>query len=64
MTTVQAVEIVHGRGVFRGTQYHPELSPGEIAAALRRQAKSLVESGIADDEGQVASQAQQLDGLE
>ncbi len=37
---VQAVEIRHGAGVFWGVQYHPELAPGEIAVALRRQASA------------------------
>jgi GMP synthase (glutamine-hydrolysing) len=47
VTQVQAVEILSGEGVFWGVQYHPELSLGEVAAALRRQADDLVEAGLA-----------------
>ena len=42
VTVVQAAEIRVGEGVFWGTQYHPEISLGEVAAALRRQADDLV----------------------
>jgi GMP synthase (glutamine-hydrolysing) len=34
VSAVQAAEIRHGGGVFWGVQYHPELTLGEIAAAL------------------------------
>lgn len=61
---VQAVEIRDGNGIFWGVQYHPELSPGEIGAALRRQAGGLVEEGIAADEAMVHDQAALFDGLE
>jgi GMP synthase (glutamine-hydrolysing) len=49
VTHVQAVEIRHGAGVFWGVQYHPELALDEIAAALERQAESLIEAGLAQD---------------
>jgi GMP synthase-like glutamine amidotransferase len=62
-TDVQAAEIRHDRGVFWGVQYHPELAPGEIAAALRRQAASLVDAGLADDADGVERQAAWLDRL-
>lgn len=48
VTRVQAVEIRHDRGVFWGVQYHPELAPGEIAAALERQSDALIAAGLAD----------------
>ena len=50
VSAVQAAEIRHGGGVFWGVQYHPELTLGEVAAALRRQASDLVEQGRAVDE--------------
>lgn len=62
-TRVQAVEIRHEAGVFWGVQYHPELAPGEIAAALRRQADSLVETGLADDTAMVERRAALLDRI-
>lgn len=63
VTRVQAAEIRHDGGTFWGVQYHPELAPGEIAVALRRQAADLVEAGLADDEAAVALRADQLDAL-
>lgn len=47
VAAVQAAEIRHENGVFWGVQYHPELSLGEAAAALRRQSNELVEAGLA-----------------
>lgn len=61
---VQAVEIVHDGGVFWGVQYHPELSPGEIAAALRRQRGSLIDAGLARDDADVEVQADLFDALQ
>jgi len=46
---VQAAEIRYDRGVFWGVQYHPELSLGEIATALRAQAGDLIEEGLAEN---------------
>lgn len=60
---VQAAEIRHDAGVFWGVQYHPELAPGEIAAALRRQAADLVTAGLAADEAAVERRAALLDRL-
>jgi GMP synthase (glutamine-hydrolysing) len=60
---VQAVEIVHDGGTFWGVQYHPELAPGEIGAALRRQADELVEAGLARDGADVEAQAALFDAL-
>lgn len=63
VTQVQAAEIRHDGGVFWGVQYHPELAPGEIAVALRRQASELVEAGLAEDEAAVEARAALLDAL-
>ncbi len=63
VTRVQAAEIRHDGGIFWGVQYHPELAPGEIAVALRRQAESLVEAGLARDEAAVERRAALLDAL-
>ena len=63
VTRVQAAEIRFDGGTFWGVQYHPELAPGEIAVALRRQAADLVEAGLADDEASVCLRANQLDAL-
>ena len=64
VTRVQAVEIRHARGVFWGVQYHPELSPGEIASAIRTQGTSLVEAGLASDEAAVEQRARLLDRIQ
>ena len=63
VTAVQAAEIRHDGGVFWGVQYHPELAPGEIAVALRRQAADIVEAGLADTEDAVEAMATLLDAL-
>ena len=60
---VQAVEIRHDRGIFWGVQYHPELSPGEIGAALRRQSDSLIDNGLARDDADVEAEAALFDAL-
>lgn len=60
---VQAAEIVVGEGVFWGVQYHPELAPGEVAAALRRQSDGLVEDGTAASADEVEAQAAAFDRL-
>jgi hypothetical protein len=63
VTQVQAAELRFDRGVFWGVQYHPELALGEIAAALRMQATSLVEAGLALDEKGVRARADEIDAL-
>ncbi len=63
VTTIQAAEIRHDGGVFWGVQYHPELAPGEIAVALRRQAADIVEAGLADTQDTVERMAALLDAL-
>ncbi|MFS0773696.1 type 1 glutamine amidotransferase [Sphingomonas sp. 1P08PE] len=60
---VQAVEIRHDAGIFWGVQYHPELAPGEIAAALRRQSGDLIDAGLARDGDDVEAHAALLDRL-
>ena len=64
VTKIQAAEIRHDGGVFWGVQYHPELAPGEIAVALRRQASDLIEAGLADTTDDVEMRAAQLDALQ
>ncbi len=63
VTTVQAAEIRHDGGTFWGVQYHPELAPGEIAVALRRQSTDIVDLGLAENEAEVERQASLLDAL-
>lgn len=63
VTRIQAAEIRHDGGVFWGVQYHPELALGEIAAALRRQSGSLVDTGIADRKDDVEALATAFDRL-
>lgn len=60
---VHAVEIRHDQGVFWGVQYHPELALGEVAAALRRQADSLIDDGLADRRDDVMEQAERFSAL-
>lgn len=62
-TPVEAAEIRHGRGVFWGVQYHPELTLAEIASALRRQAEDLVKEGLALDQAGVEDHAGRLETL-
>ncbi|WP_082463383.1 type 1 glutamine amidotransferase [Sphingomonas sp. Leaf34] len=63
VTAIQAAEIRHDGGVFWGVQYHPELAPGEIAIALRRQAAEIVKAGLAETETAVERIATLLDAL-
>lgn len=62
-TQVQAAEIRHDGGVFWGVQYHPELAPGEIAVAIRRQADDLVAAGLAHDHAEVEARAVLLEAI-
>jgi GMP synthase (glutamine-hydrolysing) len=64
VTRVQAAEIRHDGGTFWGVQYHPELSLGEVAAALRRQAGDLIEHGLARDVLDVETHAALVDALD
>lgn len=63
MTHVQAAEIRHGGGIFWGVQYHPELTLEEVAQALRRQAESLIDSGLAADRAAVDDYARRVEAL-
>lgn len=63
ITQVQAAEIRYGGGVFWGVQYHPELGLDEIAGALRRQAKDLVEEGFGASEAEIEVQASLIERL-
>ena len=63
VSAIQAAEIRHDGGTFWGVQYHPELAPGEIAAALRRQSADLIDAGLAETEADVERQAARLDAL-
>ncbi|AWB22608.1 MULTISPECIES: type 1 glutamine amidotransferase [Methylobacterium] len=63
VTAVQAAEIRFEGGVFWGVQYHPEIGLDEVAGALRRQAESLVEAGLARGDEDVEAFATQIDAL-
>lgn len=63
VTRVQAAEIRSGAGVFWGTQYHPELTLLEIAAALRRQSGDLIEAGLIEDEATLDAHVHAIDTL-
>lgn len=63
VTRVQAAEIRSGDGVFWGVQYHPELSLGEIAGALRRQADELIEEGFAEGPDDLEAHARLIEAL-
>ena len=60
---VQAAEIRHDRGVFWGVQYHPELTLTEVAAALRRDADTLIEEGLVRTGDDVEQQAALMEEL-
>lgn len=60
---VQAAEIRHDGGIFWGVQYHPEISLREVAAALRRQADDMIESGLVRAPSDVEAQATLIDAL-
>jgi GMP synthase (glutamine-hydrolysing) len=60
---VQAIEIRHGRGLFWGTQYHPEVDTDELAAMLRLSAQSVVEAGLATETAAVESYADEVCAL-
>lgn len=63
VTRVQAAEIRHDGGVFWGVQYHPEISLREVAAALRRQASTLIDEGLAQGDADVEAHARRIDAL-
>ncbi|MGX5776557.1 type 1 glutamine amidotransferase [Methylorubrum zatmanii] len=57
---VQAIEIRYGRGLFWGTQYHPETDLDELAAMLRLTADDVVAAGFAADLSAVGTYADQI----
>lgn len=63
VTRVQAAEVRYGRGIFWGVQYHPELPLSEIADALRRQRKDLIDQDLARSEDDVETQASLIEAL-
>jgi len=63
VTRVQAAEIRCGDGLFWGVQYHPEISLAEVAAALRRDADDLVESGLAGTRDDLEAHAALIEAL-
>jgi GMP synthase (glutamine-hydrolysing) len=63
VTEVQAAEIRLGPGIFWGVQYHPELSLGEVAAALLRQQDDLLEAGLVDTAETLAGHAELIEAL-
>lgn len=63
VTEIQAAEIRFDKSIFWGVQYHPELALGEIAVALRAQARDLLEAGLASNDGQVHSRAEEIEAL-
>ena len=60
---IQAAEIRFDNGVFWGVQYHPELTPQEIADALERQSDDIIEQGLARSEADVSGQSARLRAL-
>ena len=52
-TPIEAAEIRHGKGIFRGVRYHPDLSLAEIAASTAHQSEDVTEQGLARDQGEV-----------
>lgn len=63
-TPVEAAEIRHGRGMFWGVQYHPEIALAEIAQTLRGQVRALTEAGLARDGAAVEDHADALAALD
>ncbi len=63
-TPVEAAEIRHADGTFWGVQYHPEVTMGEIADALRAQQDELVDDDLAEDGEAVERYASALDALD
>jgi GMP synthase (glutamine-hydrolysing) len=63
VTEVQAVEIRHGRGMFWGVQYHPELDMHEIAGALQRQCDDLVSEGYVSNSEDLERYASMVETL-
>ena len=63
-SAVQAAEIRVDGAVAWGVQYHPEFSPADMAAIMRRYGRTLVEEGFFADEAGLAAFADDLDALD
>src|SRR5256886_17183375 len=50
---LQAIELLHGAGIFWGVQYHPEYSFAEIAATALRYAGALIEERLFADRAEL-----------
>ncbi|MGB1027420.1 MAG: type 1 glutamine amidotransferase, partial [Rhodospirillaceae bacterium] len=62
-SAVQAAEIRHGKGVFWGVQYHPDLDCGTMAHICRRMEPELVAEGTFVDSATTASAIDALEAL-
>jgi GMP synthase (glutamine-hydrolysing) len=64
VSAVQAAAFAHQRGVFWGTQYHPEYSFADLAATACRYGAVLVKEGLFESEASLASFADEMQQLE
>ena len=62
--SLQAAAFTSRRGTFWGVQYHPEYSPGDIAAVAERYGRRLVDDGMFPDEAALRVFAAELRELE
>ncbi|RLC70739.1 MAG: type 1 glutamine amidotransferase [Chloroflexi bacterium] len=62
-THVQALEVVHGKGVFWATQYHPEYNLREMARLISARADPLVKEGFFETPEAVQTYARQMNEL-
>lgn len=53
LSEVQAIEIVQGKSLFWGVQYHPEFDLEYMAGIIRKYEKALIDEGIRSDEADV-----------
>jgi len=60
---VQAIEITYGKGVFWGTQYHPELDLDRLAMMLRLSGEAVVEAGLSSAPEAVEAHAREIEAL-
>jgi GMP synthase (glutamine-hydrolysing) len=61
---LQAAEIRHDRGVFWGTQYHPEYSFNEMAATTIRYGQTLINEGLFANQAELESYVADLRSLQ
>jgi GMP synthase (glutamine-hydrolysing) len=64
MSKVQAAEIEWGGGRFWGVQYHPEYSFKEVAALIKRRARTLADEKLFADEKRARAYASDLEALD